>query len=68
MTLDNQGNLYLTGDGVTVFDSDGKQIEHIATGKKWTANVTFVGPDQDMLFITAMDAVFTLQMNVTGIR
>ena len=68
MTLDNQGNLYLTGDGVIVFDKDGNQIEQIPTGKKWTANVTFGGPDQDLLFITAMDAVFSLQMNVRGIR
>ncbi|WP_236262906.1 SMP-30/gluconolactonase/LRE family protein [Aggregatimonas sangjinii] len=68
MTIDNQGNVYLTGDGVTVFDKNGKQIEHIPTGKKWTANVTFGGPNQDLLFITAMDSVFTLQMNVKGVR
>ena len=29
MTIDNQGNVYLTGKGVTVFDKDGKQIEAI---------------------------------------
>ncbi|MGB3152651.1 MAG: SMP-30/gluconolactonase/LRE family protein [Maribacter sp.] len=68
MTLDNKGNLYLTGDGVTVFDSNGNQIEHITNDKKWTANVTFGGKDQDILFITASDAVFTLQMNVQGVR
>lgn len=68
MTIDDQGNIYLTGDGVTVFDKDGNQIAHIATEKKWTANVTFGGPNQKLLFITAMDAVFTLQMNVNGIR
>ncbi len=68
MTLDEQGNVYLTGNGVTVFDKTGKQIEHIDTGKKWTANVTFGGKDQDVLFITAMDAVYTLKMNVRGIR
>ena len=68
MTLDNKGNLYLTGDGVTVFNKKGEQIEHIVTGEKWTANVTFGGPGQRTLFITAMDAVYTLQMNVNGIR
>lgn len=68
MTLDNRGNVYLTGDGVTVFNSKGEQIEHIVTGEKWTANVTFGGPNQDILFITAMDSVYTLEMNVTGIR
>jgi gluconolactonase len=68
MTLDNEGNLYLTGDGVTVFDSEGNQIEHIVTGEKWTANVTFGGKDQNVLFITAMDSVYTLEMNVHGVR
>lgn len=68
MTLDNQGNVYLTGDGVTVFDKNGNQIEHIQVPEKWTANVTFGGADQNILFITAMDSVYTLEMAVHGIR
>lgn len=68
MTIDNQGNVYLTGDGVTVFNSKGEQIEHIDTGKRWTANVTFGGVGQNILFITALDSVFTLEMNVSGVR
>ena len=68
MTIDNQGNVYLTGDGVTIFNSEGKQIEHIATGEDWTANVTFGGPKQNLLFITAMDAIYAIEMNVHGVR
>lgn len=68
MTIDDQGNLYLTGDGVTVFDANGKQIRHIPTGADWTANVTFGGKEQNILFITASKAVYTLQMNVKGVR
>ncbi len=68
MTIDNKGNVYLTGNGVTVFDKKGNQIEHIKIPKKWTANVTFAGPKQDKLFITAMDAVYTVKMAVNGIR
>lgn len=68
MTLDNQGNVYLTGKGVTVFNGQGTQIEHIAIDQDWTANVTFGGKDQNMLFITAKSAVYTLQMNVHGVR
>lgn len=68
MTLDNQGNVYLTGDGVTVFDKNGKQIKHIEIPEKWTANVTFGGPQQNILFITAMDSVYTLEMAVNGVR
>ena len=68
MTIDNQGNVYLTGDGVIIFDSKGNQIEHIRTGRDWTANVTFGGPEQNVLFITASQAVYTLKMNVKGVR
>ena len=68
MTLDNNGNVYLTGNGVTVFNSSGEQIEHIPVEEEWTANVTFGGPDQDILFITAKGSVYTLQMNVHGVR
>jgi gluconolactonase len=68
MTIDNQGNVYLTGDGVTVFDVKGHKIKHIPVPENWTANVTFGGPEQDILFITAMDSVYTLQMNVHGVR
>ena len=68
MTLDNQGNVYLTGEGVTVFNKKGVQILHIPIAKKWTANVTFGGQEQNILFITAMDAVYTLEMKVNGVH
>lgn len=68
MTVDNQGNVYLTGDGVTVFDQTGRKIHHIPVPEKWTANITFGGPQQDILFITAMDSVYTLAMKVNGVR
>ncbi|MBD0851028.1 SMP-30/gluconolactonase/LRE family protein [Maribacter arenosus] len=66
MTLDNQGNVYLTGDGVTVFNEQGDQILHIPVDQKWTANVTFGGNDYKKLFITAMNSVYTLDMEVRG--
>jgi gluconolactonase len=68
MTLDACGNVYLTGDGVLVFDSAGRQIEHIKVPQRWTANVTFGGQDRQTLFITAGPAVYTLKMNVCGIQ
>lgn len=68
MTLDEAGNLYLTGDGVTVFDANGQQIAHIPIDEDWTANVTFGGRDGKVLFITAMDSVYTLEMAVRGAR
>jgi len=64
MTLDSEGNLYLTGDGVTVYNSEGEKIEHIKVPAKWTANVSFYGKDRNILFITASEKIFTLQMKV----
>ena len=68
MTLDNLGNLYLTGKGVTVFNKNGVQIHHISVPENWTANVTFGGENFSTLFITASKSVYTLKMNVTGIK
>ena len=67
MTIDNEGNVYLTGKGVTVFDPTGKQIEHIAVDARWTANVCFGGKDSHTLFITASQGLFGLQMRVAGV-
>lgn len=66
MTIDRDGNVYLTGEGVTVFNPSGTQIAHIPIREAWTANVTFAGKDRGLLFITAMDSVYTLDMAVTG--
>jgi gluconolactonase len=68
MTIDNQGNIYLTGNGVTVYNSEGKQIEHIDVPADWTGNITFAGKDRNFLFITASQKVYTLQMKVRGVR
>jgi gluconolactonase len=66
MTMDKQGNIYLTGRGVTVFNPKGEQIEHIAIDANWTANVCFGGKDRKTLFITASQYLYALQMNVAG--
>lgn len=68
VTLDEKGNLYLTGDGVTVFNKNGEEIEHIIVPQRWTANVTFGGEDHQTLFITASTAVYTLEMKVKGAK
>lgn len=66
MTLDAQGNLYLTGNGVHIFSPEGTLLAHIEVPENWTANVTFGGTDGRTLFITAMDSVYTLRMDVRG--
>jgi Gluconolactonase len=68
MTLDDKGNVYLTGNGVTVFDPKGKKIAHIDIPEKWTANVAFGGKYKDELFITASEGIYILKMRVHGIE
>jgi gluconolactonase len=66
MTIDADGNVYLTGQGVTVFDKTGKKITNIPIPEPWTANVTFGGKDRDLLFITASKKVYGVKMRVKG--
>ena len=68
MTIDNQGNIYLAGKGITVYNPEGKQIEHIDIPEPWTANVCFGGKNRDKLFITASEAVYILDMQVKGVQ
>jgi gluconolactonase len=67
MTIDNEGNIYLTGRGVTVFNPAGDKIEHIGVDAGWTANVCFGGADRHTLFITAQKSLFALRMRVKGV-
>jgi len=68
MTIDSEGNLYLTGNGVTIFNASGKKTETIAIPESWTANVCFGGSDRKTLFITASRHVYRLAMRTTGTR
>ncbi|EKF54077.1 gluconolactonase [Galbibacter marinus] len=68
MTLDNKGNLYLTGDGVHIYDKNSNLLDHIEIDKGWTSNVTFGGEDFNWLFITALDVVYKIEMKTHGIR
>lgn len=67
MTIDSQGNVYLTGKDVTVYSPTGEKITNIPVPAGWTANVTFGGKDRKMLFITAMEGVYKLPMLVNGV-
>lgn len=67
MTIDKEGNVYLSGNGVTVYDKDGKKIEHINVPEKWSANVCIGGKNKDQLFITASQAVYTVPLKVKGV-
>jgi gluconolactonase len=66
MTIDDEGNLYLTGKGVTVFDQTGRQIDHIDVDEKWSGNVCFGGKDRRTLFITASTSLYSIKTRVKG--
>lgn len=66
MTIDADGNLYLTGRGVIVFNKDGVKIEQIEVPERWTANVCFGGRDKRTLFITASEGLYAVRLRVKG--
>jgi gluconolactonase len=66
MTIDEKGDLYLCGHGVTVFDKTGRQIEHIDVPEPWSANVSFGGKDHQTLFITASKSLYSIHLIVKG--
>jgi gluconolactonase len=65
MTLDEKGNLYLTGKGVIVLDPAGNKIDYINVPSQ-TSNVCFAGPNRDTLFITGGKYIFSIKMSVKG--
>ncbi|TWU55354.1 SMP-30/gluconolactonase/LRE family protein [Rubripirellula reticaptiva] len=68
MTIDVERRIYLTGsDGVTVYAPSGEKVATIPVPRGWTANVTFAGPENKHLFITAQDSVFTIKTTTQGL-
>jgi len=67
MTIDNEGNVYLTGKGVSVFNPAGDKIEQIDIAEPWTANVCFGGSDRQTLFITASKNLYGIRTRVKGV-
>jgi gluconolactonase len=66
MTVDTEGNLYLTGRGVFVFDQSGKQIEHIAVPENWVGNICFGGKDRQTLFLAASKGLYSIRTRFKG--
>jgi len=65
MTIDNEGNIYLTGRVVSVYNKDGDKIEEIKV-PEGPANVCFGGSDNQTLFITARTSLYSVKMRVKG--
>jgi gluconolactonase len=66
LTMDEAGNLYLTGGrNISVYSADGQLLESIEFPLA-PANMTFGGANRDVLFVTARTSVFALQMRIKG--
>jgi len=67
MTLDNDGNVYLTGGTrgylyyVTVYDAEGRRIDRIGVPED-PSNVTFAGRDKRTLIITARTSLYGVRL------
>jgi len=65
MTIDSEGNVYLTTKDVSVYDPAGNNIERLEVPEQ-PANVCFGGKDKHTLFITARTSLYSLRMRVKG--
>lgn len=68
MTLDNAGNIYITGKGVDVYQPDGEKIGHIDVPEDWCGNICFGGKDRNILFITASKSLYMIKTNMKGVE
>ena len=68
LTIDTRGNLYITSAlGLQVFDPQGKMLGVISVPEQ-PANVTFAGPENRTLYVTARTSVYAIPMQATGHR
>jgi len=63
MTIDNEGNVYLTTSAVAVYNKNGEKIETIEVPER-PSNVCFGGEDKKTLFITARSSLYSVRMRV----
>ncbi|SDH24343.1 gluconolactonase [Pedobacter terrae] len=68
MTLDNKGNIYVTGKGVNVYKPTGEKIAHIDVPEPWCGNICFGGKDKNLLFITASKSLYVMPTHAKGVE
>lgn len=66
MTIDDEGNVYLTSGKVWIYNPKGELIEEIEF-PELPANICFGGKKRRTLFVTARKGAYTLEMNVNGV-
>ena len=67
ITIDQKGHLYLSGNGVTIVDGEGRILNFIAVNEPWVSNLSFGGKDHNVLFITASTHLYKISTNQKGV-
>jgi hypothetical protein len=68
MTMDENGNLYLTGlGGLWIVSPQGTQLDFVAIPEN-SSNVTFGGSEGKTLYITCQNKVYSLENTIRGAR
>ncbi|MEE8468697.1 MAG: SMP-30/gluconolactonase/LRE family protein [Planctomycetota bacterium] len=65
MCIDERGNIYATGESVTIWSPEGLLLGSIEVPEQ-PANVCFGGDDGRTLFITARTSLYAVDMNAAG--
>jgi len=67
MTIDRDGNVYVTWGKVLIFNKAGKKVEEIVLPES-PSNICFGGVKRKTLFITARTSVYTVKMRAKGVE
>jgi len=67
MTIDNEGNIYLTTSAVSVYNKQGQKVQTIEIPER-PSNVAFGGKDRKTLFITARKSLYSVHARVKGVE
>jgi len=68
MTLDTNGNIYITGKGVDIYKPTGEKIGHIDVPEDWCGNICFGGTNRDTLFIAASKSLYSIKTTAKGVE
>ncbi|WP_316736646.1 SMP-30/gluconolactonase/LRE family protein [Pedobacter aquatilis] len=68
MTLDSNGNIYITGKGVDVYNPLGEKIGHLNVPENWCGNICFGGKNRNILFITASKSLYSIVTKAKGVE
>lgn len=67
VSLDARSNVYLTSELISVYNRRGEKLVEIPVPEP-PANLTFGGPDNKTLFITARTSLYSIPMEIQGAR